>query len=249
MRAQENRGSSHLRAGKESFGSNPLRKLGAAAAAASLLSATSAGIAVPTVAAAVQQVSKALSVLSERSPGVREAGAHSIKGKRKYSKVAKKAPRDALTPDSLAKNGVAYPKVFDLSADQAPIPASLALPADVPLAELMSLPSGFDMLSPVADVVPVSGMGGGGGNSIVPSGGGSGGGAIPPLGASTPTPTPTPEPTPTPTPTPPPPPPPDPTPTPTPPGVPEPSQWLMLVTAFTLMGGAMRWRNRSKAAV
>ncbi|RSV35879.1 hypothetical protein CA233_22885 [Sphingomonas sp. ABOLD] len=110
-----------------------------------------------------------MSVLSARSPGVREAGAHSLKGKRKYSRVAKN-PRDALTPDSLAKNGVATPKAFDLSADQAPVPASLPLPADAPPIDLAGLPSSFDSLSPFADVVPAPGPASFTGNSLVPSG-------------------------------------------------------------------------------
>ncbi|MET3725453.1 hypothetical protein [Sphingomonas trueperi] len=222
----------------------------------------------------MQEASKALSVLSARSPGVREAGAHSLKGKRKYSRVAKN-PRDALTPDSLAKNGVAQPKAFDLSADQAPIPASLPLPSDAPPIDIAGLPSSFDSLSPFADVVPAPGPASFTGNSIVPSGGGGGGGGgAPPLGIGTPTPTPTPTASPTPTPTPtssptptptpvptptptpvptptptptPPPPPPVPTPTPTPPAVPEPAEWLMLVTAFGLVGAEMRRRNRSEA--
>jgi len=201
---------------------------------------------VPTVAAAVQEASKALSVLSARSPGVREAGAHSLKGKRKYSGVAKHSPRNALTPDSLANNGVAYPKAFDLSADQAPIPASLPLPSDTPLIDVAGLPSSFDSVSPFADVVPVRGPGNFTGNSIVPGGGGGGGGGgAPPIGIGTPTPTPTPTASPTPTPTPPP--PPTPTPTPTPPAVPEPAEWLMLVTAFGLIGAEMRRRNRIEA--
>jgi len=257
-----------LKTGKDSFGSRALRRLSASAATISLLSATSAGIAVPVVAAAVQDASKALSVLSARSPGVREAGAHSVKGKRKYSRVAKN-PRDAMTPDSLAKNGVATPREFDLSADQAPIPASLPLPAEVPI-DLAGLPTGFDALSPFADVVPAPGPAGPAGNSLVPGGfggpGGGGGGGPAPLGLGTPTPSPTPTPTPaptptptpgptptptpgpTPTPTPPPPPPPTPTPTPTSP-VPEPAEWLMLVTAFGLAGAEMRRRNRIEAKV
>nr|WP_315383242.1 hypothetical protein [uncultured Sphingomonas sp.] len=244
-----------MKTGKETFGSRALRRLSASAATISLLSATSAGIAVPVVAAAVQDASKALSVLSARSPGVREAGAHSVKGKRKYSRVAK-GPREGMTPDSLAKNGVATPKAFDLSADQAPIPASLPLPSDAPI-DLAGLPSSFDSLSPFADVGTAPGPASFTGNSLPPSGFGGPGGA-PPLGIQTPTPsptptptpaptpTPTPAPTPTPTPTPPPPPPPTPTPTPSSP-VPEPAEWLMLVTAFGLIGAEMRRRNRIEA--
>lgn len=271
-------GSTNLKVGKETDGSRPLRRLTTAAAAASLLSATSAGIAVPPIAAAIQETSNALSVLSARSPGTRLAGAHSIKGKRKYGNVAaKRSPRDAMTPDSLAKNGVAYPRTFDLSADQAPVPESLPLPADAPIADLLTIPSGFDGLSPFAEVIPAAGPAGDGGNGIVPSGmggggGGGGPGGVAPLGVPTPTPTPTPTPAPTPTPTPtptpaptpeptpeptptpplppPPPPPPNPTPTPTPPAVPEPSQWLMLITAFAMIGGIQRRRRvRSEPAI
>ncbi|MGN7999720.1 hypothetical protein ACTJKY_12215 [Sphingomonas sp. 22176] len=211
----------------------------------------------------MQEASKALSVLSARSPGVREAGAHSVKGKRKYSRVAKN-PREAMTPDSLAKNGVATPKAFDLAADQAPIPASLPLPSDAPI-DIAGLPSGFDSLSPFADIVPARGPASFTGNSLPPSGTGGSGGGAPPIGIQTPTPspsptasptptptptsspTPTPTPTSSPTPTPTPPPPPPPTPTPTPPAVPEPAEWLMLVTAFGLVGAEMRRRNRIEA--
>lgn len=207
-----------------------LRRLGSALAAVTLLSATSAGIAVPSVATAMDRVARsidALGVLAARSPGAREAGAYSIKGRRKHGKEAH--PRDAAVPDSTANNGVVYPRVFDLTADAAPIPAALGLPEDLPPSFPLGLPSNIASLTPAADIVPnASGLPMS--NGIVPggsSGGGGGGGGVPPIGPNNPTPPPPP---------------------PIPPAVPEPSGWAMMITAFFLIGGAIRIRNRRQAA-
>lgn len=210
-----------------------LRRLGSALAAVTLLSATSAGIAVPSVATAMDRVARsidALGVLAARSPGTREAGAYSIKGRRNHGKEAH--PRDAAVPDSTANNGVAYPRVFDLTADQAPIPAALGLPEDLPPSFPAGFPTNIASLTPAADVVPNAAGLPSSGNGIVPGGtpggggGGGGGGGVPPIGPTNP-------------PSPPP---------PVPPAVPEPSGWAMMITAFFLIGGALRVRNRRKAA-
>ncbi|WP_232318209.1 PEPxxWA-CTERM sorting domain-containing protein [Sphingomonas sp. TDK1] len=193
----------------------PLRKLGAAVTAVSLLSATSAGIAVPPLAAAVEHVSTALSVLSSRSPGVRAAGAYSVKGKYHVD-----TPPPPSKPDAAS--------VFDFSLPPAPVPEAAPLPPDLPLVD--SPPPGSDIFSPISDVIPAGAPGGViGTNSIPPGGGGGGGGGggVPPIGGN-----------PTQPPNPPPPPPP-------PTAVPEPAQWLMLLTAFAFVGGAMRRRRRS----
>ncbi len=250
-------GSTVLKVKNNVFSLRKMRRLTAATGTVTLLSATSAGIAVPPVASAVEHVSDALSVLSARSPGVREAGALSLKGKRNGG-----APRDAFTPDSAANSGTGDPRIFDSSADPAPIPAALDLPAD-PAAGLVPAAVGLGNPSPFGDVVPPPGPSSFTSNSIVPGGGGGGGGGggVVPIGLPTPEPTPqptpeptpqptpepTPQPTPEPTPPPPPPPPPPPTPTPVPPGVPEPSQWAMLITAVAMMGGVLRRRKRSEA--
>lgn len=211
-----------------------LRRVGSALAAVTLLSATSAGIAVPSVATAMNRVARsldALGVLAARSPGTREAGAYSIKGRRDHGKEGH--PRDAAVPDSTANNGVAYPRVFDLTADQAPIPAALGLPEDLPPSFPAGFPSNVASLTPAADVVPNAAGLPSSGNGIVPGGtsggGGGGGGGVPPIGPTNPTNPPLPPP-------------------PVPPAVPEPSGWAMMITAFFLIGGALRIRNRRKAA-
>lgn len=211
-----------------------LRQLGTAVAATALLSATSAGIAVPSVATAMDRVARsidALGLLTARSPGTREAGAYSTKGRRHHGQDAHdKRPRDALIPDSTAKNGVAYPRVFDLTADQAPIPAALSLPEDLPPSLPAGFPSNIASLSPAADIVPNASGLPTSGNGIVPGGapGGGGGGGVPPLGPNNPNNPPSPPPV--------------------PPAVPEPSGWAMMIAAFFLIGGTIRLRNRRKAA-
>lgn len=209
-----------------------LRRLGSALAAVTLLSATSAGIAVPSVATAMNRVARsldALGVLAARSPGAREAGAYSIKGRRTIGQEAR--PRDAFVPDSTANNGVAYPRVFDLSADQAPIPAALGLPEDLPPSFPPGLPSSIASVTPAADVVANASGLPSSGNGIIPGGtpGSFGGGGVPPIGPNNPTKPPSPPP-------------------PVPPAVPEPSGWAMMITAFFLIGGVIRMRNRRKAA-
>lgn len=211
-----------------------LRKVGTAVAAITLLSATSAGIAVPPVATAMNRVARsidALGLLTARSPGVREAGAYSTKGRRNHGQDGlDKHPHDALVPDSTAKNGIAYPRVFDLSAEEAPIPAALNLPEDLAPSLPLGFPSNLTSLSPVAETVsnaaglPTSG------NGIVPGGSsGGGGGGVSPIGPNNPTNPPPPPPVPS--------------------AVPEPSGWAMMLAAFFLIGGALRIRNWRKAAL
>lgn len=227
-----------INAGKAGAGkgrAGRVRKLGAVVAAVAMLSATSAGVAVPAVADAVGRVARSIDVLgllSERSPGVREAGAHSNKARRTLVEGSKKGPREGMVPDSTAQNGVAYPRVFDLSADQAPIPAALGLPEDSPPSQIFGTPTGIGALTPAADVVPTSGLTvPTSGNNIIPGGGGGGGGgSVLPVTPNNPNP-----------PTPPPPPP-------VPPAVPEPSGWAMMLAAFFLIGGLIRARNGRKAA-
>lgn len=228
-----------INAGKAKAGkgrAGRLRKLGAAVAAVALLSATSAGVAVPAVADAVGRVARSIDVLgllSERSPGVREAGAHSNKARRTLVEGSKKGPREGMVPDSTAQNGVAYPRVFDLSADQAPIPAALGLPEDAPPSQIFGTPTGIGALAPVADLVSTPGLTSPtSGNNIIPAGGGGGGGSLLPVTPSNPNP-----PTP-----------PSPPPPPVPPAVPEPSEWAMMLAAFFLIGGLIRARNGRKAA-
>lgn len=217
------------------FAASRLRQLGTAVAAVVLLSATSAGIAVPPVASAVNRITRsidALGLLTARSPGAREAGAYSIKGRRNHG-VDDKRPRDALVPDSTAKNGIAYPRVFDLTAEDAPIPAALGLPEDLPPPLPLGFPSNIASLTPAADVVPNASGLPTPGNDIVPGGpsGGSPGGGVPPIGPNNPT---NPPPSP---------------PPPVPSPVPEPSAWAMMIAAFFLIGGAIRIRRRRNAAV
>ncbi|MGE9716407.1 hypothetical protein ACQP3F_32945, partial [Escherichia coli] len=82
-----------------------------------------------------------------------------------------------------AQNGTVSPRTFDLSADQAPIPAALDLPEDILPSSLASgFPSSIDGFAPGVSFVPIS-SGLPLSNGIVPSGGfggGGGGGGVPP---------------------------------------------------------------------
>lgn len=146
-------------------GGRPLRRLGIAAATIALLSTTSAGIAVPPIAAAIRHAADAVTLLAERSPGLRAAGAISTKGKRAHT------PEAAPIPAATALENVVGPKSFDLTAEEAPMPAAAPLPADL-------FPETLTMLPSASPVGPLFGGGGGSpaGSSVVPFGGSGGGG-------------------------------------------------------------------------
>lgn len=214
------------KAAKVNSGRRPLRRLGIMAVTVSLLSTTSAGVAIPpaAIATAAHHLSRAMNameLLAERSPGVRLPGAYSIKSRRDPG------PRAAPIPAAEALEGVVGPKSFDLSGDEAPIPAALPLPADVLPQAITAIPQGLagPTIGPAsAPNTPLSS------NSIVPiGGGGGGGGGVPPFVNPNPTPTP-----------PPPPPPPSP--------VPEPLGWAMLLAGFGMVGSMLRHRSLRRAA-
>lgn len=175
-------------------------------------------MAIPPVATAVRHVSDAVTLLAERSPGIRLPGAHSIKGARV------RAPRAAPIPAADALEGVVNPKSFSLSAEDAPIPAAAPLPADLLPEAFTALPqaiAGSETASAGSSGAP-----GFGGNGIVPIGGGGGGGGVPPFVSPNTPPTP-------------------PAPPPVPSPVPEPTAWAMLLAGAGLIGGMLRRRRRS----
>lgn len=199
------------------------RLLMTAAIVVPLLSTTSAGIAIAPVSDTID----ALAVLAARSPGLRAEGARSTKALR----MLPLADADMLTGTEAFNN---LPPAAE--PPMAPLPAAVALPADVgPAGEAMLPPAAFAqvpyVVAPSAVGAAPGGSGGSGGGAIPTTvfpgqggGGGGGGGGI--IVVPAPAPTPVPPITP----------------------VPEPGMWLLLLTAFPLVGAALRRRTRSSVA-
>jgi hypothetical protein len=161
-----------------------------------------------------------LSAMRARSPGERQAGALTTKGKRE-----RPAPVSAMLPVAQENPVLAAPTVLapvaaaPLAAAVAPAvlpPAALAPAALAPIAAGGIGAAGLLPLIPAAIVIAANPPGGGGNNPPPPPGGG-GGGVTPP------------------------PPPPG-------PAVPEPATWAMMIIGFGLLGAFLRRRSRNEIA-